>query len=173
MKRSTYTKILVACLASMLMLSSCLKDNRYVDFSKDTPLVELPLAAYNANAAIATPYSVTASAQTLSVVVNLASNNTLNHDLAVTLAVDNTGITAAPAASTSAGYAPLPTADYTVSSLTATIPAGQRQGMVNFVINPALVGTTVKNYALRVVIKDGGGIQISNYNTLVYVVTAK
>ncbi len=165
MKRKKHTKILVAFLALTLILSSCLKDDRYTDLSKGVPLVELPLAAYQANKVIATSYTAASGTQTLSVVVNLASVNTLNTDLNVTLAVDNTGL--------SASYQPLPTTAYIVSSLVATIPAGQRQGTVNFQINPTAVGTTVKNYALRVVIKDASGQQISNYNTLVYNVQVK
>ncbi len=165
MKRKNHTKIIVPFLAMMLMLSSCLKDDRYTDLSKGVPLVELPLAAYQANKVIITTYTVASGVQTLPVVVNLASVNPLTTDLNVTLAVDNTNL--------SSSYQPLPTSTYTASNLVTTIPAGQRQGTVNFQINPASVGTTVKNYALRVVIKDASGQQISNYNTLVYNIRAQ
>lgn len=165
MKRKNHIKILVAFLALMLMLGSCLKDDRYTDLTKGPPLVELPLAAYQANKVVVTKYTVVSGTQTLSVVVNLASVNPLNTDLNVTLAVDNTGL--------SSSYQPLPTGTYTVNSLVTTIPAGQRQAIVNFQIDPVAVGKTVKNYALRVVIKDGSGVQISNYNTLVYNIQAQ
>lgn len=165
MKRKIYSKLtLLTLLVITVSLSSCLKDKNFIDLTKNTPLVELPLAAFKSNAVQKIVYTGTA-VQTLPVVVNLASPAPFDHDLTVTLAVDNTGL--------SSTYIPLPTSAYTVSSLSGVIPANARTATINFMINPAAVGTTVKNYALRVVIKDGSGVQISNYNTLVYNIQAQ
>ena len=63
----------------------------------------------------------------------------------------------------------MPPADYTIDSLTPTIPAGHATtGIINIKINSALVGTTFKNYAIKLLITGGGGVQISNWNALTY-----
>jgi hypothetical protein len=128
---------------------------------------------------------------TLPVTVNLASANVLSVPTTFTISIDNSLLTAPaatgyttsftaknqqviPATTTSAitAYFPLPAADYTTTGLSGTIPAGQRTAIAYITFNPALIGTTIKNYALRLVITSGSQ-QVSNYNITTLLVQAQ
>ncbi|MXV49882.1 DUF1735 domain-containing protein [Pedobacter sp. HMF7647] len=171
MKNALY-KFIPGLLAVLtLSFSSCLKENEdtYVDFTKVGTTVELPLAALNQETSVKVKVQTytAADAATLPVVINVASPEPLKKDLAVTLGINaNDALTAFNTANKTA-YVLLPATAYTVSSLSATIPSGQRTATITFQINTAIVGTTT-NYVLPVTLIDASGEKISNYNTVFY-----
>ena len=168
MKKIFYIKTAFLSLAAMALLSSCLKDSRYIDYSKVGTLIELPLAEVGDQAGIGGPfqtvtYSLAAGAtDTLTVAVNVASPKPLTTSLTVTLsATDLTALNAYNTAN-STTYLPLPASDYTIlGSLSVTIPANQRLGYAKFLINAAAIGVDPGTYVLPVTIENGGGQTIA------------
>lgn len=156
--------------------SSCLKTNdTYIDFSKVGTTVELPLAALNQETkvtVVSKSYTASATPTDMDVYVNIASPKVLSKALTVTLAVNAADAIGKLNTATSGGYVLLPTSAYSVSSLQVTIPAGERLGKVTFKINSGVIDKTVTKYILPVSIVDGGGEQISNYNTVYYNIKA-
>src|SRR6184192_3954879 len=94
-KKILSSLFLLALLPGMLSLSSCLKDSRFVDFSKVGVLVELPLSAYTGVGKL-TPEAlpIQSTPQTIPVVVNVAAPKALSTPLNVTLAVDQAALDA-------------------------------------------------------------------------------
>lgn len=185
-------KVLSVVALAVLSLSSCLKDPRFINFADSPPLVEFPLAAYNSNkttvVGATSPYVISVATQAttnagifnLPVTVNLASANVLTTATTFTVVVDNStlmaaapsatkpsAVTPSPLTANIATYYPLPAADYTITGLSGTIPAGQRTATINVAINTTLVGSTFKNYALRLVITSASQ-QISSYYVQLY-----
>lgn len=84
--KSTFLMAVLA--GSILLLSSCLKNNKYyVDMSKYKPSVELPMAATKGN----TPFGIDWSPDTTTsykVYINVASVNPLNTPVTATLDID-------------------------------------------------------------------------------------
>ena len=163
----------VLSLMAISLLSSCLKDTKYnVDFTKTTPLVELPGAANVSTTAgpfeVVGIVSSATAASPFNVAVNIAAPQPLSKAVTVKLSVDAAALTAYNTANATT-YTLLPAADYT-SSLSVTIPAGQN--LVNLVVNviTSKLDPTVQ-YVLPLTITDGGGIQISNYKTILYSLT--
>ncbi len=171
MKKRLYLITLLASMA-VLNLSSCLKDPRYYTFANVQALVELPLAAANGLGNL-TPEAlpITATPQTIQLVVNIASPAPLNKSVTVKLAIQQSAVDAYNTAN-GTSYTILPAADYTVSSLTVTIPAGKREAIVPIQVNTSLVDPSGQ-FILPFTITDGGGVQISNYNTILLNVEAK
>ncbi|WP_461449773.1 DUF1735 domain-containing protein [Mucilaginibacter sp.] len=174
MKKTFYIKTALLSLIGIALLSSCLKDPRYVDFAGSKPLIELPGAA---GVAAGGGYFETvgllanASAPTaFNVPVNLAAPNPLSTPVTVKLSVNAAALTAYNTAN-GTNYTLMPAADYS-SSLTVTIPAGQN--LVNLVVNVNTSQITPANsYVLPLTITDGGGQQISNYNTILFAIVVK
>ncbi|SEN15151.1 protein of unknown function [Mucilaginibacter gossypiicola] len=196
MKR-TYIYLYTILAALTVFLSSCLKSEKtFTDFSKAGTLVELPLAAYkglNKTAPVALP--IQAAAQTIPVVINVASPVPLSTSLKVTLKVDEAALTAlnnkniaqyksdstaAANDTTGATAAPdypvvydlMPTAFYSISSLIATVPANQRTATINVSVITQNFDLE-KAYVLPISIVDASGQQISNYKTLFLNIQAK
>lgn len=196
MKR-TYIYLYTILAALTVFLSSCLKSEKtFTDFSKAGTLVELPLAAYkglNKTAPVALP--IQAAAQTIPVVVNVASPVPLSSSLKVTLKVDEAALTALnnkniaqyqadstaaandPTGATAAPDYPvvydlMPAAFYTIPTLIATVPANQRTATIN--INVVTLNFDLaKAYVLPISIADASGQQLSNYKTLFLNIQAK
>ena len=165
-------------IATVLLLSSCLKENEdtYFDFASVGTLVEIPLSAYVAKQSkkVQTQeYTASATPTDLPVVVNIASPQPLSKTLNVALGVNADDALGKFNTANGTAYILLPTDAYSVASLTTSIPAGQRLGTVTFKINTAVVNKTVTNYVLPVSIVDGGGEKISNYNTVYYNIIVK
>ncbi|MES1198016.1 MAG: DUF1735 domain-containing protein [Chitinophagaceae bacterium] len=132
MKKIFLASVLSTALAGLL-LTGCLKDkgfdnHQYGINDPDTQAagVGFPLGT-GAKAKNSYGLNVSASPQVVSdiVYVNLESGNAAPSDIQVTLQINNAVITSYNSAN-SANIQELPTALYTIPSLTLTIPAGQR-----------------------------------------------
>src|ERR1700761_6052971 len=97
MKKTLYLKAALS-LMSIALFSSCLKDSQYaVDFTKTTPLVELPGAAnVSGSAGTFEVVGLTASdaPSPFNVAVNLAAPQPLSKAVTVKLSVDAAALTA-------------------------------------------------------------------------------
>ena len=128
MKKRLYILTTLFLSISVLILSSCLKDNRYIDFSKVGTIVEMPYSgnAYFAQDAItATPDSDVNGTINVKFAVIVASPTPPKTATTVTLTVDTTLIAAYNAANTAVTYVPVPATAYVLNKITVTIPAGQ------------------------------------------------
>lgn len=171
-KKILSSLFLLALLPGMLSLSSCLKDSRFVDFSKVGALVELPLSAYTGVGKL-TPEAlpIQSTPQTIPVVVNVAAPKALGTPLNVTLAVDQAALDAYNTANATA-YVQPPAAAVNISSLKVTVPANQHTATLNIEVNTSLLDPSGL-YVIPLTIVDGGGQKISNYKTVLLNVQAK
>ena len=196
MKNKKYSILTLTTAAIMLMMSSCLKDSRYVDFSKVGTLVELPLAAFTGAGNLAPEaLPIQSTPQTFPVVINVAAPKALSTALSVTLklntdslakfnqgllntfntdstayANDTTGTVAAPAPLIQ--YALPPTGSYSIPSLTATVPANQHETTISITVNTSLLNPS-SAYVIPITLVSASGQKISNYNTVFYNIQAK
>jgi hypothetical protein len=170
MKKRFYIKTALSLMA-MALISSCLKNSKYaVDFQDAKPLVELPSAAYLGTFQVVGVTAKASGASPFNVPVNLAAPKPLGSALTVKLSVNQAALTAYNTANGTT-YTLLPAADYS-STLSATIPAGQNLAEMVVNINTSLVDPAA-SYVLPLTITDGGGQQISNYNTVLLEITVK
>lgn len=173
MKKNSILKCLMPFLA-ILAMASCKDSLPQPDFTKDTPIVELPTASLAGNGG-GNSMDVKASVQTAPydyfIYVNYAAPNANPTDVAVTLAVDTAVLNKFNKVN-SKNYPLLPAADYTLSNK-ITIPAGQRKVKYPIKFNTNLMDPTV-TYALPLKIVDASGVTISgNFGTLNLLVNAK
>jgi hypothetical protein len=169
MKKKNQIKIAIPFLAVILLLSGCLKDSRYVDYSDVGVLVELPLAEVNNYQEVSGPfetetYSLAKGAtDTIIVAVNVASPKPLTTALSVTLTTGD--LTALNAYNTANGttLTPLPAADFSViGSLTVTVPPNQRLAYATIVIKAKAMGVANSgNYVLPITISSASGEPIA------------
>ena len=170
MKKKIYIKIAILSLTATTLFSGCLKDPRYIDYSKVGVLIELPLAEVNnyqpgVSGVFQSPsYSLAAGAtDTLTVAVNVASPKPLTSALSVTLTTSD--LTALNAFNTANGTAfkPLPASDFSViGSLTVTVPANQRLAYAKIIINAAAIGLVNSGaYVLPITIASASGQAIA------------
>lgn len=175
MKTKLYIKTAFVALASMVGLSSCLKDNQhYVDFAGSPPLIELPAASgVGSSGGILQSVGLAISTTPIPVnlMVNLASPHTLSTAVTVKVSVDQAALTKYNT-DNKTNFVLIPASYYT-STFTATIPAGQNQAFVVINVNSSLIDPSISNYALPLTITDGGGQQISNIKTVIYNLQAK
>ncbi|HWD87050.1 MAG TPA: DUF1735 domain-containing protein [Mucilaginibacter sp.] len=129
MKKRLY--ILTTILAAMaaLSLSSCLKDPRYVTFSQGGTVINFPkggLGNFGGDA-------VTDAGDTIvkQFAIDVASPTVPSSPTTVTIAVDNTIVTAYNATETAVVYSTMPTSAYVLSSTKIVVPAGQRTALVS------------------------------------------
>ncbi|PAW92864.1 hypothetical protein CKK33_04910 [Mucilaginibacter sp. MD40] len=171
MKRNLKIKSYIMLgVTALLGLSSCLKDSRYIDFSKNEPLVEFPLAA-NAGVLQSAAFDISNNPSNLQVAVNVASPAPLTSALDVTVGVQNQAALDAFNTANGTTYTLLPAAAYSLPAK-VTVPANQRIGILNVTINSSKIDPS-GNYALPLIITDASGKKISNYNTIVYGVSVK
>jgi hypothetical protein len=109
--------------------------------------------------------------------VNVASVNPLSTATTFTLALDTAAVTAynnanGLSAADGDNYIVLPAADYTVTSWSVTVPAGQRTAKLNISINTSLVNPSVL-YILPIKLVSASGLTIDQYDELLYNVQAK
>jgi hypothetical protein len=162
----------------VLTLSSCLKDPRAQDFSNVGTLIELPLESYNGpGVLVSEALPIQAAAQTIPVVVNIASPKPLSTATTVTLAIDQTALDAYNHANglDTGGNTPYvipPSNAFSIANFKVTIPAGQRTANLNITINTSNLDPNGL-FVIPISITDGGGQKISNYKTVLLNVQAK
>jgi hypothetical protein len=138
MKKKLYFITTLLLATAGLSLSSCLKDSsHYIDFGNATPVVEFNLGglAYFGSDNIQSPNSI----DTIQFAVSVTTKNVPTTATTVNLAVDNSIITSYVATNPAIQYQPLPTADYTISTLKVVIPANQRVAIVTLYVNMTLI----------------------------------
>jgi hypothetical protein len=146
-------------------LSGCLKDTPNVDFSTVKPTVEIINSGLGYFASSALIFST--DTLTVPIPVNLASVNTLNKDLTITLAVDNSALTNYNGMG-GLQYELMGDSSYSFPTKTVTIPAGKRLDTVWVTFYGHTLDPT-KNYMLPISITDGDGIDLTgNFNTMYF-----
>ncbi len=194
MKKKLYP-ITILLITAAFGLSSCLKESKYyVNLSQGKPLAELPLASYNGGAGnlVTEAFTISSTPTVLPTIVNIASVSALSTATSITLALDPASLSAYDAAiegpykadslaDIAAGttppapptlYSMLPAADYSVTSWTVTVPAGQHTATLNISINTSLVDPS-GNFVLPIKIASATGLTIDQYNGLLYNIQAK
>lgn len=163
--------------AIALLMSSCLKNNKYyVDFGDYAPNVELPLAATNVNNPFAVSYDVADTPATFYVVVNYASMNKPTKPVKVTIAIDQAYLDQYNADQTAADpdYEPfdlMPDSTYSIESMTGTIEPGKRQVWIPVKVYTSKMDAS-HSYILPVTITSAD-VKISNWNHLLANIGAK
>lgn len=154
---------LSAIILSGMLFTSCVKDrNVGPDFSSTAPILELrtPISNIaglsNFSRAELSGFTDETPAQFY---VNLASANTLDHDVNVTIGVDPSLVDTYNASNT-VQYELMPDSVYTLSKTSATIAKGQRVDSFQITFHKAKIDPA-KNYMLPITITDGGGILVS------------
>lgn len=172
--RFSVTALLVA---TALLMSSCLKNNKYyVDFGDYADNVELPLAATNVNKPFAVSYDVADTPATFYVVVNYASMNKPSKPVNVTIGVDQAYLDQYNADQLAADpdYEPfelLPDSVYSIASMNAVIDPGKRQVWIPVKIYTAKMDAS-HVYVLPFTITKAD-VKISNWNHLLANIGAK
>jgi len=166
MKNKNYIKAVFLCLLAMTVFSSCLKDKRYVDFKDVGATIDFPMVAFSG---VFQDISLTASATLTAypVPVNVSVPKALSTAVHVTLKVDPAALTAYNTANGTA-YTLMPTTSYTISDLTATVPANQTAGNITVNFNTATIKTT-DVLPLTIASTDAG--TITQWKTVLYHVT--
>lgn len=166
MKKKLYSKIpALILLACTVVFSSCLKDDRYVDFGASKPIIEIPLSGLSNF----TKDAITDAKDTIvkQFAVNIASPATLDNDLTVSLGVDNAVITAYNASDKSVEYLQMPAGSYVFTDTKVTIPKGTRTKIVSVTFYKSKLDPS-KSYMLPIKITDGGGQTISGNFSVKY-----
>ena len=152
-----------AIILTSAVFMGCVKDrNVGPDFSSTDPVLELrtPIAdiaglAYFGRAVIGN------LPDTQQFYINLASANTLGHDVSVTIGVDASLIDTYNADDANAvKYELLPDSDYALLKTAGTIVKGQRIDSFQIAFFKDRIDAT-KNYMLPITITDGDGVLIS------------
>jgi hypothetical protein len=167
MKKKLYYITAALAALSVLSLSSCLKDSRYVDFSQGGTVINFPkggLANFSGDA-------ITSSADTIvqQFAVEIASPTVPTSSTDITVAVDNTIVTSYNATETAVNYLPMPAGSYTLSATKVTVPAGQRSAAITVTFYRGLLDPS-KSYMLpiKIVSATDGGIISGNYGIHYY-----
>ena len=164
MKKKIYFITTILLSAAVLSLSSCLKDPRYVDFSKVGTLVEFPLGGlehFGADAVTQTPDTDANGTITLQFAVTIASPTVPTTATTVTLAVDNTIVTSYNATESSVVYNTMPTNAFVFTSTSVSIPANQRSGIATVTFYKNLLDPS-KSYMLPIkIVSASDGATVS------------
>jgi len=168
---------IVLVVATGLLMSSCLKNNKYyVDFGYYEPTLELPLAAAKVNKPFVAIFDPADTPTTYYIVLNVASMEKPKTPVTGTIALDVDYLNSynAEQAAANPSYKPyelLPDSTYEISSMTATIQPGQREAWI-----PVKIWTKKLNlehlYCLPITISNAS-IKISNWKHLMINVSAK
>ena len=171
MKNKNYIKTVFVCLLATTVLSSCLKDKRYVDSKDVGATIDLPAVAYNGeynNITIAASPTLVA----YPVLVNVSVPTALTTAVHVVLKVDPAALTAynLTLPVDSPKYTLMSTTAYNITDLTATVPANQTAGHITVNFNTSAILTT-DILPLSIASTDAG--TITQYKTILYHVTVK
>lgn len=164
MKKKLFSKLsILLLLAGGLSLSSCLKDNRFVDFSKVGTIVEFPLGGkvfFGADAITEAPGTDPAGTIVRKFSVNVASPSVPTATSNITLAVDMSLVTSYNALGGPVVYDPMPSDAYKLYVTTVTIPGGQRTYIDSVAFYKNKLDPS-KSYMLPIKIASAGGLNIS------------
>jgi len=156
--------------AAVLFLSSCLKDDRYVDFGNAGTIVEFPLGGevnFGADAIVETPDSTPNAAITRRFAVNVASVHAPSNSTKITFAVDNSLVAKYNAAHPLITYLQMPANAYKFDTTVVTIPGGQHIGFSSVTFYKSKLDGT-KSYMLPIKISDASGLNISGNKGIHY-----
>jgi hypothetical protein len=149
----------------LVLLAGCLKTHEgFTDFSTTGDFVLLTGAGTGNFKA--SNVALTSDTVRKTITVNLASNNNNNGNVAVTLGVDASAISAYNTAN-GTKYQPFPSGSYKLGSTTVTVPAGQHYGTTTLEIYRSKLDPAV-DYMLPIAITDGGGKQLSSNQNIIY-----
>lgn len=149
-----------------LSLSSCLKDPRLIDFTKNGTVVDFPkggLANFG-------PSAITDAGDTIvkQFAVNVGSPNPTTSATKITIAVDNTITDSYNNSQSAVFYDAMPTDAFVLSATDLTIPAGQRYATVSVTFYKDKLDPS-KSYMLPIKIaKTSAGTISGNYGILYY-----
>ena len=200
MKQNKNKNFRLLIVAGMLFsLQSCLKNNSfYVDFSKGSPAMELPLAANFTNKPFAISFDVSNTPSLYYAVVNVASVDKPTSTVTGTIGIDSVFLNSYNSAQDAAAkqaqaaylsadtthkvndanypadYAPyelMPDSTYSIASLDVSIAAGHREDSIPIQIFSSKIEQGHK-YLLPITIVKSS-IAISNWNHLMINIGAK
>jgi len=163
MKRRFYSLAMLLLVGATFSLSSCLKDPRYVDFSKVGTIVEFPLggtAYFGADAITEAPDTDANGTIVRRFAITVASPNTLATATKITLAIDNSIVDTYNSSQNSVTYLPMPANSFVFTATDVTIPAGQRSAIVSVTFYKNLLDPS-KSYMLPIKIAGASGLNIS------------
>jgi hypothetical protein len=164
MKKRIYLFTTILLSAGALTLSSCLKDSRFVDFTKVGTIVEFSkggLVFFGSDAVTAAPDTDAKGTITQQFAVNVASPTAPTTATTITFTADDQSIIDAYNKSNSAvAYLAMPSNAYSFTQTSVTIPAGQRTAILTVKFYKALLDPS-KSYMLPIAIKTAGGLNIS------------
>lgn len=168
MRHKNYIKAVILCLITMTTFSSCLKDDRYVDFKNSGALVDLPAVAFSG---IFQEISIKAAATPVAypVLVNISVPTALTTPVNVVLKVDPDALTTYNTKNATV-YTLMPSTAYAISNYTATVPANQTAGSITVNFSTAALPAG-NNYVLPLTIASADAGTISQYKTVLYKVT--
>ncbi len=171
---------LITCISLVFTLASCVKNRNDLatDFSNLQPLLEIRdnISGVGNDAGLANFGKAslnfsgdTTDTHTQSFYVNLASVYQLDHDITVTLAVDQAALDAYNAdPNNTVKYELFPDSLYSFAQTEATIKAGERVSLISVDFYYTKIDPS-RSYMLPISIKDAGGINISgNFGTIYY-----
>jgi hypothetical protein len=173
MKLNNIFKGIVPILA-VFGLASCKDSVPQPDFSKGTPIVELPVASLAGNGggnSLSTSFDIKTTPTDYFIIVNYAAANANANDIKVTLAVDQATLDKYNKTNEDE-YELLPPAAYNMPA-SITIPKGARKVEYHIQFNTTLIDPS-GHYALPLKIVDASGNTISgNFGTLNILVAIK
>jgi len=163
MKKRLYFISTVLLAVTALSLSSCLKDPRYVDFSKAGNVVDFPLSGqsyFGADAITDAPADDANGTIVRQFAVNVATANPTTADTKITLAVDNAIVATYNALGGPVQYEEMPTDAYSFTATTVTVPAGKQSAVVSVTFYKNLLDPS-KSYMLPIKIVGSPGYTVS------------
>src|SRR5579863_10411502 len=145
MKKKLYFITTILAAMAALSLSSCLKDPRYVSFSQGGTVFNFPTGGLSHFAADA----VTDPGDTITkqFAVEIASPTVPTSATTVTLAVDNSIVTAYNATESTVNYKAMPAGSFVFTGTSVSIPAGKRSAVVSVTFYKGLLDPS-KSYML-------------------------
>lgn len=170
MKNKKYIRAVILAIFTMTALSSCLKDERYVDFKNVDATIDLPAVAFK-GAFQAITIKAAATPVAYPVLVNVSVPTALSTPVNVTLKLDPDALTAYNTKNATT-YVIMPASAYTITNYTATVPANQTSASVTVNFNTAALPAG-NNYVLPLTIASADAGIISQWKTVLYNVTVE
>lgn len=163
--------------ALVISMGACVKNRNAnaTDFSQITPILEIRdnISGIGNDAGLSNfgkaSLSFTSDTGTFSFYVNLASEFTLDHDITVTVGIDNAALQSYNADPANAvDYELMPDSIFSLPATQVTIKAHERVALVSVDVYANKIDPS-KSYMLPISITDASGINISgNFGTIYY-----